>query len=78
MRQNFLQTLSDNSIPLSKIAKTRNIPHGIKGMMMLDLLYTGRVEKERAGWFVGVVGGLEVVSVFVYLIILLHRYSSGL
>jgi hypothetical protein len=58
MRQNFLSTLANPSIPLSKLS--RNVPHGIKGEGMLELVWKSKVGVERVGWFVGVVGGLEV------------------
>jgi hypothetical protein len=58
MRQNFLSTLANPAIPLSKLS--RNVPHGIKGEGMLELVWKSKVGVERVGWFVGVVGGLEV------------------
>jgi hypothetical protein len=58
MRSNFLSTLSNPSIPLSKLS--RNVPHGIKGEGMLELVWKNKVGVDRVGWFVGVIGGLEV------------------
>lgn len=59
MRTSFLNSLADASIPLNKLA--RNVPHGIKGLDMLELLWSKRVNVERSGWFIQVVGAIEVV-----------------
>lgn len=63
MRSNFLTALANPAVPLSgsKLGNV-NVPHGIKGEGMLEIGWERGVAVARMGWLIGVVGGLEVVS----------------
>lgn len=59
-RQTFISELADPSVPLHRLAK--QIPHGFKGLELLEMLWTNNVNVDRGIWFVKVIGANEMVS----------------
>lgn len=58
-RQAWFKDLADPEVPLYKLGKT--IPHGLKGVELLDFLHAHAVAVPRAVWFLRVFGANETV-----------------
>jgi hypothetical protein len=59
-RNLFLKELADSSVPLHKLAKS--VPHGTKNAELLDVLFKNGVPSSRSGWYIGILGAIEMVS----------------
>jgi mediator of RNA polymerase II transcription subunit 12, fungi type len=59
MRQAFVADLANPNFPIHRFAK--NVPHGFKGLDLLEMLYGKDVPVDRAAWFIQVLGAHEVV-----------------
>lgn len=59
-RLTFVADLANPAVPLHKLSKS--IPHGFKGVELLEMLWANGVSLERGVWFVKVIGASEMVS----------------
>ncbi|CDZ97709.1 RNA polymerase II transcription mediator [Phaffia rhodozyma] len=59
-RQTFFSDLTNPAVPLSRLA--RSVPHGIKGLDMLEMFATNEVPVERAVWLLKTLGACEMTS----------------
>lgn len=59
-RESWLADLANPAIPLSKLYSV--IPNSARGVSLLELMFSRKVEVERAVWFVRASGAAEIVS----------------
>lgn len=64
MKKSFLSDLADDRIPLNSPKFAKSVPHGMKGVDLLEMLWTKRIKVERAVWLVQIIGAHDVVSHF--------------
>ncbi|KAJ9103635.1 hypothetical protein QFC19_004210 [Naganishia cerealis] len=60
MKKSFLNDLSDESIPLNSPKFAKSVPHGMKGLDLLEMLWSRRIQVDRAIWLVHILGVHEV------------------
>lgn len=58
-KQAYIADLANPAVPLQKLS--RSIPHGFKGVDLLEMLANNDVSFDRALWFIKVCGGSELV-----------------
>lgn len=58
-KQAYIADLANPAIPLHRLS--RSIPHGFKGVDLLEMLSNNDVALDRALWFIKVCGGSELV-----------------
>jgi mediator of RNA polymerase II transcription subunit 12 len=58
-KQAYIADLANPAVPLHRLS--RSIPHGFKGVDLLEMLANNDVALDRALWFIKVCGGSELV-----------------
>ena len=61
-KQAWYSDLANPDVPLHKLG--RNIPHGVRGHELLEMLQSINVSVQRAVWFIRVFGSNETVDLF--------------
>ena len=59
-KQAWYSDLANPDVPLHKLG--RNIPHGVRGHELLEMLQSINVSVQRAVWFIRVFGSNETVG----------------
>lgn len=62
MKKSFLNDLADDRIPLNSSKFAKSIPHGMKGVDLLEMLWTKKIKFERAVWLIQIIGAHDIVS----------------